>query len=76
MGWETVLGQNTMRAISEACAKVSAVTKRDVLAMTAMHGLLCGGQCTDMELNDLSVKAYALADSMLEARKQSLKKGN
>lgn len=76
MGWETVLGQNTMQAISWACAKVSSVTLRDVLAMTAMHGLLCEGQRTDMEPNDLSVKAYVLADSMLEARKQSLKKGD
>lgn len=76
MGWETVLGQNTMQAISWACAKVSSVTLRDVCALTAMHGLLSAGPCGAMELSDTAEKAYALADSMLEARKQSFKKGD
>lgn len=73
MMWDTVLGQRTIQAIGEACTKVSSGTLRDVFAMTAMHGLLGRSQCTEMELSDLSVSAYMLADDMLRARKLDLK---
>lgn len=76
MGWDTVLGLNAMQAINQVCAKAIGVTLRDVFAMAALNGLLCEGQCTEMELSDLAAEAYALADGMLEARKQSLKKGD
>lgn len=76
MGWETVLGLNTMQAISTACAKVGSVTLRDVFAMSALNGLLSAEPCTDSELNDLATKAYVLADSMLETRKLNSRKGD
>ena len=76
MMWDTALGQRTIGAIGEACAKASGVTLHDVFAMSALNGLIGSGDYGEGDLAELSPMAYRLADVMLEARKINLKKGD